>query len=115
MDLDLFMRLFDAKFDVSRICMNKIGDLPVSVLYDLSMFFRVCCLFVCFLFVVFWLCLSGIRMLFVACTPRFLPTPLVLGMAHLCFCVVRSQKWLSPQLYLASVVYQSFLLFQLAI
>ena len=33
-DLDLFMRIFNCKFDSSSTSMNKIGELPVSVLYD---------------------------------------------------------------------------------
>ena len=34
-DSDLFMRIFNSKFDSSSISMNKIGELPVSVLYYL--------------------------------------------------------------------------------
>ena len=33
-DLDVFMRFFNAQFDVSKITHDKIGEIPVTVLYD---------------------------------------------------------------------------------
>ena len=47
-DLDLFMRLFNCKIDISKISMDKVGNIPVSVLYDFRNAFPI--VLHCFLF-----------------------------------------------------------------
>ena len=92
-DLDVFMRFFNAKFDLKDIWADRIGDIPVTVLYDFCNAFPTILHSFCSLFlgVLVSLCFSG--MPYLTFIPKSLRIRLVLVMAHFCsmFFVVSKQ------------------------